>query len=174
MKKTEISKWSLTLILAIIIASILIMLFFAGTPEITHSVDNIVIILLSFFGSVLYVIGAGIILFGAILLVLRYVKTKLSHPFRPFGAVPRVTFLTLGLEIMIGAELIITAVQRTLDDFWLLMLTIGTRGLIGLILYLEKRWGHEEYEAHKTEIEEKARELAQKRESEKGEPDEDI
>ena len=170
MKITELNKWTLILLIGIIGASTLIAVFLGTDHGIIVIVDEMVIVVLSFFGASLYLVGAGVILFGSILLVTRYVLTKLSRPLRPFGAVPRVTFLTLGLEIMIGAELIISAVQRTLDDFLLLMLTIGTRGLIGLILYLEKRWGHQEYEEHKAEIEARARELAQELKSEKEEP----
>lgn len=87
-------------------------------------------------------IGGFLILFGSVLLVSRYMRAKLKAPDIPFkGTSPRFTFLTLGLEIFIGAEIINTAITRTLDDFLLLSLTIATRGLIGLILYLEKKWG---------------------------------
>ena len=90
-------------------------------------------------------IGGFLILFGSVLLVSRYMRAKLKAPDVPFGGTsPRFTFLTLGLEIFIGAEIINTAITRTLDDFLLLSLTIVTRGLIGLILYLEKKWGSDE------------------------------
>jgi uncharacterized membrane protein len=53
---------------------------------------------------------------------------------------PRLTFLTSGLEFFIGAEIINTAITRTFEGFLFISLTIITRGLIGLILYLEKKW----------------------------------
>jgi len=85
-------------------------------------------------------IAGFLVLFGSVLLVARYVRTKLESPTIPFeGTTPRLTFLTLGLEMFIGAEIINTATTRTLEDFLLLSLTIATRGLIGLILYLEKK-----------------------------------
>ena len=85
-------------------------------------------------------IAGFLVLFGSVLLVARYVLTKLESLTIPFeGTTPRLTFHTLGLEIFIGAEIINTATTRTLEDFLLLSLTIATRGLIGLILYLDKK-----------------------------------
>ena len=90
--------------------------------------------------EIMNLIAGFLVLFGSVLLVARYVRTKLESPTIPFeGTTPRLTFLTLGLEIFIGAEIINTATTRTLEDFLLLSLTIATRGLIGLILYLEKK-----------------------------------
>ena len=153
MKLAEVNRLSAALLVVIVVFSMVFGVLFAGNDEFVNFADEILIIVLSLVAVSLYLVGGGIILFGSILLAARYVIAKLRAPTTPFGSLPRVTFLTLGLEIMIGAELINTAVQRTFDDFLLLMLTIGTRGLIGLILYLEKRWHHEEYEAHKEEIE---------------------
>ena len=109
--------------------------FMNNFEELTFSVLALVV-------EFMNLIGGFLILFGAILLSARYVRAKLKAPTVPFSGVsPRLTFLTLGLEIFIGAEIINTAITRTLDDFLLLSLTIATRGVIGLILYLEKKWG---------------------------------
>jgi uncharacterized membrane protein len=60
------------------------------------------------------IIAGLLILFGSVLLVSRYVNRKLKSPTIPFqGIAPRLTFLTLGLEIFIGAEIINTATTRT-------------------------------------------------------------
>lgn len=106
-------------------------------PNFEHLVFSILLLVV----ELMNIVAGFLILFGSILLVARYVRRKLQSPTLPFeGIAPRLTFLTLGLEIFIGAEIINTAITRTLDDFLLLSLTIVTRGLIGLILYLEKKW----------------------------------
>jgi uncharacterized membrane protein len=46
----------------------------------------------------------------------------------------------LGLAFFIGAEIVKTVVVRTQEEFLLLILTIVSRGLFSLILYLERRW----------------------------------
>lgn len=103
--------------------------------------EKMVIAVLSLTVDFISLLGGVLILFGSILVATRYVLKKLKSPYKPFRAAPRVTLLTLGLEIFIGEEIINTATTRTMDDFLLLSLTIATRSLIGLILYLEKSWG---------------------------------
>jgi uncharacterized membrane protein len=53
---------------------------------------------------------------------------------------PRARYLTISLEIFIGAEIIKSVVARSIDEFILLIFTIGIRGLVAGILYLERRW----------------------------------
>ena len=90
----------------------------------------------TFTAEFMNIIGGFLILFGSVLLVSRYVSAKLKDPNVPFnGVAPRLTFLTLGLEIFIGAEIINSAITRTMDDFLLLGLTIGVRSLIGFVLH---------------------------------------
>ena len=108
--------------------------------EFILEVEHLIFSILGLVVEFMNLIGGFLILFGSVLLVSRYVRTKMKAPDVPFsGSSPRFTFLTLGLEIFIGAEIINTAVTRTIEGFLLLSLTIAVRGLIGLILYLEKR-----------------------------------
>lgn len=144
MEKCKPNMWAVVLIVLIAASMIVIGIFATDREHLLPRAEEIVIIILALVANFMYILGGSLILFGSILLAARYIKVKLRTPCRPFGAAPRVTFLTLGLEIFIGAEIINTATTRTMDDFLLLTLTIITRGLIGLILYLEKRWGSQE------------------------------
>ena len=145
MEKFETNNWAIALIGILIMGVIFIAVFGTSSPLlITQLVEDILIVELAIVVAFLYLLGAMFLLFGSILVVSRYIKAKLRSPYRPFGTPPRVTFLTLGLEIFIGAEIINTATKRTMDDFLLLSLTILTRGLIGLILYLERKWESQE------------------------------
>jgi uncharacterized membrane protein len=139
--KDETNNWAIVLVGIIITALIIIGLFGVNKDLFIPVAEDILTAILTLTVTFLNLLGGMLILFGSILVAARYVLRKLKTPCKPFGAAPRVTFLTLGLEIFIGAEIINTATTRTMDDFLLLSLTIGTRGLIGLILYLEKRWG---------------------------------
>ena len=143
MEKGHVSALSITVITLIIIA-IAVSGIYSVIQAIFLPSEDPFIILLAIMVRIMYLLGAGLILFGSILMAIRYVKAKLKDPLRPFGVAPRVVFLTMGLEIFIGAEIINTAGTRTWEDFLLLLFTISTRGLIGLILYLERRWCGEE------------------------------
>lgn len=98
-------------------------------------------ILLTIATDILYLLGAGVIAFGAALLTVRFVQCKLKDPYQP-SCVSRYLsgYLTLSLEFFIGAELIKTVVVRTYEEFLVLILVIFSRGLFSLILYLERRW----------------------------------
>jgi uncharacterized membrane protein len=139
--ESKTNTWAIILIVAIITALIIIGLFGVNKDLFIPVAEDILTAILTLTVTFLNLLGGMLILFGSILVAARYVLRKIKSPCEPFGAAPRVTFLTLGLEIFIGAEIINTATTRTMDDFLLLSLTIATRGLIGLILYLEKRWG---------------------------------
>ena len=145
MEQFENIKKSIVVALTMIIVIISLSIYGLVQHELILNIEHLFFSILALVVEVMNLIGGFLILFGSILLVSRYVRTKMKDPNVPFcGESPRFTFLTLGLEIFIGAEIINTAITRTLDDFLLLSLTIGTRGLIGLILYLEKKWGSNE------------------------------
>ena len=86
-------------------------------------------------------IGAGLLIFGAALVTIRFLQCKLKDPYKP-SCVSRFLsgYLTLSLEFFIGAEILKTVVTRTYAEFSLLILVIISRGLFSLILYLERRW----------------------------------
>jgi uncharacterized membrane protein len=91
--------------------------------------------------NLLYLIGAGMLILGALLTTVRFVQCKLKDPFQP-SCVSRYLsgYLTLSLEFFIGAEILKTVVTRSYEEFSLLILVIFSRGLFSLILYLERRW----------------------------------
>jgi hypothetical protein len=80
------------------------------------------------------------------------VKSKIKAPFQPFAGLPRARYLTVSLEIFIGAEVIKTVIARSYEEFILLIFTISIRGLVAGILYLERRW-HGEHPDHTEPIE---------------------
>lgn len=100
-----------------------------------------IFVLLTFATNVLYIFGGGVIVFGALLLIIRFIQCKLKDPYQ-HSSVSRYLsgYLTLSLEFFIGAEIIKTVVVRTYEEFLVLILVILSRGLFSLILYLERRW----------------------------------
>ena len=91
--------------------------------------------------DILYLLGGGLIFFGAILVTIRFIQTKLKDPYQPSGVTRHLSgYLTLSLEFFIGAEIIRTTTTRTFEEFSVLILIILSRGLFSLILFLERRW----------------------------------
>ncbi len=91
--------------------------------------------------DILYLFGGIVVAFGATLVIVRFLQRKLRDPYQPSLSTRYLSgYLTLGLEIFIGAEIIRTVVVRTPEEFALLILVIVSRGLFSLILYLERRW----------------------------------
>jgi uncharacterized membrane protein len=105
------------------------------------SIYEAIYVLLTIGADVLYLLGGAVVAFGAALVAYRFVQCKLKSPYQP-SCVTRFLsgYLTLSLELFIGAEIIKTVVVRTYDEFLLLILVIFSRGLFSLILYLERRW----------------------------------
>lgn len=100
-----------------------------------------IFILLTIATNMLYVLGGGVIAFGAALLTIRFVQCKLKDPYIASCVSRHLSgYLTLSLEFFIGAEIIKTVVVRTYEEFLVLILVILSRGLFSLILYLERRW----------------------------------
>ncbi len=154
METNRVSALGLALVLSIIIAGLLVVVYGTFQSDFLLSLENAVTILLTTVVNVLYVFGTGLIALGSILVTARYVKSKVKAPFQPFAGLPRARYLTISLEIFIGAEVIKTVIARSIDEFILLIFTIGIRGLIAAILYLERRW-HGENPDHAEPVEPK-------------------
>jgi uncharacterized membrane protein len=98
-------------------------------------------VVLTLAADALYLFGGGVITFGAILVTIRFVQSKLKDPYQPSFSTRYLSgYLTLSLNFFIGAEIIRTVATRTIPEFELLILVIFSRGLFSLILYLERRW----------------------------------
>jgi uncharacterized membrane protein len=98
-------------------------------------------VVLTIAADALYLIGGGVIAFGALLVTIRFIKYKLKDPYQPSSSTRQLSgYLTLSLNFFIGAEIIRTVATRTFPEFELLILVIVSRGLFSLILYLERRW----------------------------------
>ena len=102
--------------------------------------DSIYVIL-TLATDALYLFGGGVIAFGAILVTIHFIQSKLKGPYQPSFSTRYLSgYLTLSLNFFIGAEIIRTVAVRTYEEFTLLILVIISRGLFSLILYLERRW----------------------------------
>lgn len=152
MKIHEVNTLTVTLIIVIIVLAIVTAIFFTspdflpapqpGKPYVFGgSIYEIISTLLLAATDVLYLLGGAFVFFGAMLITVRFIHTKISDAYQPAG-VTRVLsgYLTLSLEIFIGAEIIKTTVTQTTEEFTVLILVIFSRGLFSLILYLERRW----------------------------------
>jgi uncharacterized membrane protein len=142
---------------SIIFAVIVISAFFGAAlsllyPSITNLLSgsgyvsggalyDAIYVILTLAADALYLFGGGVITFGAILVIVRFVQFKLKDPYLPTSSTRYLSgYLTLGLNFFIGAEIIRTVATRSFPDFELLILVIFSRGLFSLILYLERRW----------------------------------
>lgn len=111
-----------------------------ATYTVGGSIYEIIYVVLTLTTDVLYLFGGGVIAFGASLVIIRFLQRKLVDPYQPSLSTRYLAgYLTLGLEIFIGAEIIRTVVVGA-SEIELLILVIASRGLFSLILYLERRW----------------------------------
>ena len=137
----RIDPLTLTLIVVIAILASLGAIFAPLSGEFIPGMEAVIDTLLNIATNVIYLIGGGVIVFGAVLVMIRFLQCKLKDPYKPSCVTRYLSgYLTLSLELFIGAEIVKTVVARTPDEFELLLLVIFSRGLFSLILYLERRW----------------------------------
>jgi hypothetical protein len=112
-----------------------------GTYVSSGTIYDAIYVVLTIATDVLYLLGGGVIVFGALLVTYRFIRLKLKDPYQPSFSTRYLSgYLTLSLNFFIGAEIVRTVAVRTYEEFALLILVIGSRGLFSLILYLERRW----------------------------------
>ena len=140
-KKSGVSSLTVALLVAVVALCIASAVFAPLSKEFIPGIEAIIDTILNIATNIIYLIGGGVILFGAALVAIRFVRCKLNDPYKPSCATRFLSgYLTLSLEFFIGAEIIKTVVTRTYEEFSLLILVIISRGLFSLILYLERRW----------------------------------
>jgi uncharacterized membrane protein len=151
-KKPEPNSLAMVLIIIVLFTAIFgailslvypefINLLSGGTYTSGGAIYDAIYVVLTMAADTLYLFGGGVITFGAILVMIRFIQTKLKDPFQSSSATRILSgYLTLSLNFFIGAEIIRTVATRTFPEFELLILVIFSRGLFSLILYLEKRW----------------------------------
>jgi uncharacterized membrane protein len=154
MAKKQISTLTIALLSAIALLAVtgaVVSLFYRPLPDLFQpggvtyqeggAVYEVLYILLTGATYVLYLLGGFIVFFGAVLIIARFIKTKVKDPYQPSGVSRFFSgYLTLSLELFIGAEIIKTTTTQQPGDFEVLILIILSRGLFSLILYLERRW----------------------------------
>jgi uncharacterized membrane protein len=143
---------ALTLIIIIIIGAVFsallsvvfpgfVVLISGGTYVSGGIIYDVIHVVLTIAAYALYLIGGGVITFGALLLAVRFIQSKLKEPYQPTSSTRYLSgYLTLSLNFFIGAEIIRTVAAQSIPEFELLILVIFSRGLFSLILYLERRW----------------------------------
>jgi uncharacterized membrane protein len=132
---------TLTLVVVIAILAALGIIFTPQGGSFLPVIEDMVDTLLGVATNILYLLGGGLVFFGAILVAIRFLQIKLKDPYKPSGVTRYLSgYLTLSLEFFIGAEIIKTTTTRTFEEFSVLILIILSRGLFSLILYLERRW----------------------------------
>ncbi|MEM2112480.1 MAG: DUF1622 domain-containing protein [Candidatus Bathyarchaeia archaeon] len=137
MEKSKIMPIICALIIILVVS---VVSFFLGDNWF-HSVGvNMIVVFLEVAINFLYLLSTGLILLGSILMAIRYIYIKFHAPLEPAKFELHARYLTVGLEILIGAEIINTAITRTFDGFLVLTFTIITRGLIAFILHMEEKW----------------------------------
>lgn len=152
METKRVSATGLAIVGTLFVAAILVGIYGYIQSDFVTVFEDTIFVILTTAINILYLIGAGLIVLGSILVTSRYVKSKIKAPFQPFAGLPRARYLTVSLEIFIGAEVIKTVIARSYEEFILLVFTIGIRGLVAGILYLERRW-HGEHPDHAEPIE---------------------
>jgi len=148
--KKSLNPLTISLIIIIGVLAALGLVLTSFSEDYFSVLNSIVDTLLNGATNLLYLIGAGMLILGALLTTVRFLQCKLRDPFQP-SCVSRYLsgYLTLSLEFFNGAEILKTVVTRSYEEFSLLILVIFSRGLFSLILYLERRWhGTAETEWH--------------------------
>lgn len=118
------------------------MTLLSGTTYVSGgAIYDAIYVVLTLATDVLYLFGGGVLVYGALLVTVRFIQIKLGDPYKPTYSTRYLSsYLTLSLNFFIGAEIIRTVAVRTYEEFILLILVIFSRGLFSLILYLERRW----------------------------------
>lgn len=139
--KKSSSRLTIGLIIVVIVCTVLGVVVTPFSSLIIPGLESVIDTLLTVTTNLIYLVGGGILLFGVLVVTIRFIQCKLQDPYKP-SCVTRFLsgYLTLALEFFIGAEIIKTIVVRTPEEFELLLLVIFSRGLFSLILYLERRW----------------------------------
>jgi uncharacterized membrane protein len=114
----------------------------SGTTYVSGgAIYDAIYVMLTLATDALYLLGGGVLIYGALLVTVRFIQIKLSDAYKPTYSTRYLSsYLTLSLNFFIGAEIIRTVAVRTYEEFILLILVIFSRGLFSLILYLERRW----------------------------------
>ena len=139
--KKGLNPLSVALITVVLALTVLGAVLSPVSSQFIPGIEGIVDTLMTVATYVIYLIGGGILFFGAVLVTIRFIQSKQRDPDKPSYVSRSLSgYLTLSLEFFIGAEIIRTVVEKTYQDFELLLLIILSRGLFSFILYLERRW----------------------------------
>jgi uncharacterized membrane protein len=139
--KKTLNSLTLALIIVVVILAVVGSVVTLISGEFISDEETVIHALLTLAFDSIYLVGGGILVFGVILVIIRFIRCKLEDPYKP-SAVSRFLsgYLTLSLEFFIAAEILRTVVARTTEEIELLLLIILSRGLLSLIIYLERRW----------------------------------
>ncbi len=139
--KKTVNSLTLALIMTIAILAVIGALISLFGSEFVSDEETVIHTMLTLGYDAIYLIGGGILIFGVILVIIRFIRIKLEDPYKSPSASRILSgYLTLSLNFFIAAEILRTVVTKTTADIELLILIILSRGLFSFIIYLERRW----------------------------------
>jgi uncharacterized membrane protein len=139
--KKSLNPLTSVLIVVIVVLAVIGGIFSSISNEFASGLQGIVDTLLTIAYYVIYLIGGGILTFGAVLVTVRFIRCKLQDAYQPSNVSRFLSgYLSLSLEFFIGAEIIRTVVASSFGNLEVLFLIILSRGLISFIIYLDRRW----------------------------------
>jgi len=146
--KPSLNSLTVALVILIVVFVAIGAVFSPVSNSFLPGIEGIVDTVLNVATYIIYLIGGGVLVFGAILVTIRFGQSKLKDPDK-FSNVSRYLsgYLTLSLEFFIGAEIIRTVAFTSsgslivsLENLLVLFLIILSRVLFSLIIYLDRRW----------------------------------
>jgi uncharacterized membrane protein len=139
--KKTVNSLTLALIMTIAILAVAGSVISLIGSEFVSDEETVIHTMLTLAYDFIYLIGGGILVFGVILVLIRFIRIKFEDPYKSSSASRILSgYLTLSLNFFIAAEILRTVVTKTTTDIELLILIILSRGLFSFIIYLERRW----------------------------------
>lgn len=142
MKNNKLNEYSIKPTLSSLLISLIIPVYLCSTGGNHHGVaQEIVLLCLNLAIDILHLLACVIIAIGSILLAARYLSEKMRSPLKPIQFKPVARYLIVGLDILIGAELLSTITAGTFEEIIRLFLVITARFFIAFLIHMEKKWG---------------------------------
>jgi len=80
--------------------------FHPDKRRVSSILDEIILTILTLVTDIVYIIGGRIVFFGALLIIIRFIQSKMQNPDKPSGVTKYLSgYLTLSLELFIGTEI---------------------------------------------------------------------
>ncbi len=136
------SKYFIKLVLLALVVSLVAVVRICSAQDnpSTSTIHEIAFFWLNLAIDILHLLACVIIVMGSILMATRYLVAKMKSPLKPIEFKPFARYLIVGLDILIGAELLATATAETIEHSLMLLLVIAARFLIAFLIHMERKW----------------------------------